>query len=223
MAVFYISSGMDGDFVVSSHQVDFGEDGITEKLVGVVMDMPDGVAVGNGTGVEGSVIATGTPPVILLGHDVERRDQELLELRALPSRNMASNSALAIANLSSASRRGRQVTGGSGIVRMWWTVLWRTSLWTPAGLVRSGNSARMLSIGVPPVTVLTLGTSALAAWAGTDNDVTPSSSRLFRQSTKRPNWERKSTPMMGCVTSAMTNRHVKSRRRPKLKLRGSHP
>jgi hypothetical protein len=36
----------------------------------------------------------------------------------------------------------------------------------------------MLSIGVPPVTVLTLGTNALAAWAGTDNDVTPSNSRL---------------------------------------------
>jgi hypothetical protein len=35
----------------------------------------------------------------------------------------------------------------------------------------------MLSIGVPPVKVLTLGTSALAALAGTDNDVTPSSSR----------------------------------------------
>jgi hypothetical protein len=64
---------MDGDLVVSSHQVDFGEDGITEKLVGVVMDMPDGVAVGNGTGVEGSVIATGTPPVVLFGKDVECR------------------------------------------------------------------------------------------------------------------------------------------------------
>jgi hypothetical protein len=64
---------MDGDLVVSSHQVDFGEDGTTEKLVGVVMDMPDGVAVGNCTGVEGSVIATGTPPVALLGNDVECR------------------------------------------------------------------------------------------------------------------------------------------------------
>jgi hypothetical protein len=55
----------------------------------------------------------------------------------------------------------------------------------------------MLSIGVPPVTVMTLGTSALAAWAGTDNDVTSSCSRLLRLSTKRPKWERKTTPMMG--------------------------
>jgi hypothetical protein len=81
--------------VVSSHQVDFGEDGTTEKLVGVIIDMPDLVAVGNGTGVEGFVIATGTPPVIVVGYDVEPRRR-----RAIPSRNMASNSALAIASRS---------------------------------------------------------------------------------------------------------------------------
>jgi hypothetical protein len=51
-------------------------------------------------------------------------DQELSERRAVPSSNMASNSALAIASRSGASRLGRQVTGGPGIVRMWWTVLW---------------------------------------------------------------------------------------------------
>jgi hypothetical protein len=64
---------MDGYLVVGSHQVDFREDGTTEKLVGVVMDMPDRVAYGNGTGVEGSAIATGSPPVVLLGNDVEGR------------------------------------------------------------------------------------------------------------------------------------------------------
>jgi hypothetical protein len=58
-------------------------------------------------------------------------------------------------------------------------VLWRTSRWTLAGRVRSGNSARMLAIGVSPVTVLTLGTSELAAWAGSDNDVTPSAKKNF--------------------------------------------
>jgi hypothetical protein len=42
---------MDGDLIVGSHQVDLGEDGTTEKLVGVVMDMMDGVAFGDGTGV----------------------------------------------------------------------------------------------------------------------------------------------------------------------------
>jgi hypothetical protein len=61
---------MDGYLVVISQQVDFGEDGTTEKLVEVVMDIPDGVAFGNVTGVEGSLMATGTPPVVLLGHDM---------------------------------------------------------------------------------------------------------------------------------------------------------
>jgi hypothetical protein len=44
--------------------------GTTKKLVGVVMDMPDWVALRKGTGVKGSVIAAGTPTVVLLGHDV---------------------------------------------------------------------------------------------------------------------------------------------------------
>jgi hypothetical protein len=38
---------MDGDFVLSSRQVDLGEDGTTEKLVGLVMDMTDRVVVGD--------------------------------------------------------------------------------------------------------------------------------------------------------------------------------
>jgi hypothetical protein len=36
---------MVGGLIVSSHQVDFGKDGKTEKLVIVIMHMPDGVAV----------------------------------------------------------------------------------------------------------------------------------------------------------------------------------
>jgi hypothetical protein len=40
--------------------------------------------------------------------------------------------------------------------------------------VRFGNSARRLSTGVSPLTVLMLG-----IWAGTCNDVTSSSRRLF--------------------------------------------
>jgi hypothetical protein len=124
--------------VVICHQVDFGEDGTTEKLVGVIMDMPDGVAVGNGTGVEGSVIATGTPPVVLLVYNAERRRPETLGAASCAARKMASNTALAIASRSGASCRGRQMTGGPGIVRMWWTVLWRTWRWAVAGPVGSG-------------------------------------------------------------------------------------
>jgi hypothetical protein len=61
---------MEGVLVIGSHQVDLGEDETTEKLVVVVMDMPDRVAVRNGTGIKGSVIAAGTPTVALLGDDV---------------------------------------------------------------------------------------------------------------------------------------------------------
>jgi hypothetical protein len=42
---------MDGDLIVSSHQVDLGEYGTTEKVVGAVMDVTDGAAVGDGPGV----------------------------------------------------------------------------------------------------------------------------------------------------------------------------
>jgi hypothetical protein len=88
--------------------------------------------------------------------------------------------------------------------------------------VRSRNSARRLSIGVPSVMVLMLGVSVLAVWASMDNDMTPSKSRLFRQFTRRPKCERKFTPMMGCVTSGTTNCYVKYRRGPKFRLRGIH-
>jgi hypothetical protein len=57
----------------------------------------------------------------------------------------------------------------------------------------------------------TLGMCVLGVLVGTGNEVIPSSNRLLRQSTQRPKWDMKSTPMMGCLTSATTNRHLKSR------------
>jgi hypothetical protein len=69
------------------------------------------VALGKGTGVEDFVIVPGTPPVVLLGR------------RAVPSRNMASKSALAISSRYGASCRDRNVIGVPVIIRMWWTVL----------------------------------------------------------------------------------------------------
>jgi hypothetical protein len=45
------------------------------------------------------------------------RNKGLEEGRAVPSRTMASNSARAMLSLSGASRRGRQATGGPGVVR----------------------------------------------------------------------------------------------------------
>jgi hypothetical protein len=42
---------MDEDLIIGSQWVNFGENETTEKLVGVIVDMADGEAVGNGTGV----------------------------------------------------------------------------------------------------------------------------------------------------------------------------
>jgi hypothetical protein len=61
--------GMDGDLILCSHQVSLVEDGTTEKLVGVIMDMTDWVAVRDGSGIECSVVAARTPTVFLV-HDV---------------------------------------------------------------------------------------------------------------------------------------------------------
>jgi hypothetical protein len=144
--------------------------------MGRIVDMPDGVAVGSGMGIKGSIIAAGTPPVVRLGYDFSAEDEERSERQAVPFRNMASNSALVILSRSGASHRDRHVTGGPDMVRLWWTVLWRISRWTPAERVRFENSASTLSIAVPPMMFLTLGISALAAWSGTENDLTPSSS-----------------------------------------------
>jgi hypothetical protein len=64
---------MDRDLILCSHPVHLvedGEDETTGKLVGVIMNMTDGVAVGDDTGVVYSVVAAWTPTVVFLGHDV---------------------------------------------------------------------------------------------------------------------------------------------------------
>ena len=53
-------------------------------------------------------------------------------------------------------RRGRQDTGGPGVVSMWCILLWRTSRGTPEGHVRSGNSANSSSARVLLPIVFTL-------------------------------------------------------------------
>jgi hypothetical protein len=62
---------VDRDLVVCSHQIDIRKDGTAEKLVGVIVDVADGIAIGNGAGVKGSIIAAGAPVVVFLWHNVE--------------------------------------------------------------------------------------------------------------------------------------------------------
>jgi hypothetical protein len=52
--------------MVRPQEVDFGESGAAKNVMGVVVDMPDGVAVGDGTSVERSVVTAWTPAVVLL-------------------------------------------------------------------------------------------------------------------------------------------------------------
>jgi hypothetical protein len=61
---------VDGNLVVCPHKIDLREDVTTRKLVGVIMNVTDGVAVGNGSGVQRSIVTTRTPTVALLGHDL---------------------------------------------------------------------------------------------------------------------------------------------------------
>jgi hypothetical protein len=90
-----------------------------EKLVGVIIYMADGVAVGGGPGVQRSVVAAGTPTVVLLGYDVEGGRPGALGAASRTFPQHGVEFALAMASRSGASRRGRQVTGGPGSVRMW--------------------------------------------------------------------------------------------------------
>jgi hypothetical protein len=64
---------VDRDFVVGSHQANSGKGGTAEKLVGVVVDMADRVAVRDGSGVKRSVIAAWAKTVVFFGHDVQCR------------------------------------------------------------------------------------------------------------------------------------------------------
>ena len=126
---------------------------------------------------------TGGLPLSFLGTRYSADDQGLSESRAVPSLSITSNSALDTASGSGERRQGRQDTGGPGVVLMWCTVLWRTSLATPNGRVRSGISAKILSAGVPIPMVFILGNPVDAVWADIERNVTPSRSLMLRQST----------------------------------------
>jgi hypothetical protein len=69
MAVFSIPSGWTVIWLYA-HHVDLGEDGTPEKLVGVIVNMTDGVEVWDCPGVECPVVAARAPTVVFLGYDV---------------------------------------------------------------------------------------------------------------------------------------------------------
>ena len=121
IAVFCASSGGQ-EFGGKPYEFYFGKGGAAGEAVGVILYMWNWVPVRNGASVECSVVATGPSTDILLGNEMEGGDHGTSARRAVPSRSMASNSALAMAKLSGARWRGRQATGGPGVVRMWCVV-----------------------------------------------------------------------------------------------------
>jgi hypothetical protein len=62
-----MSVGLTG---LCSDYIDLRENARTRELVGVVMYVSEGVAVGNGSGVQHSTVSARTPTVVL-GHDVK--------------------------------------------------------------------------------------------------------------------------------------------------------
>jgi hypothetical protein len=65
--------GMYWDLVVSPNEVNFGKDGTAGKVMVLILDVRDGVAVRNGAGVHSTEVSTRPPTVVLLGHEMECR------------------------------------------------------------------------------------------------------------------------------------------------------
>jgi hypothetical protein len=61
---------MDRDLVIRCHQVNLGEDRTPEKLVGVIVDMTDWVALWDYPGIKYPVVAARPPTIVFLGYDV---------------------------------------------------------------------------------------------------------------------------------------------------------
>jgi len=60
--------GVDGNLMVCPYKVNFGEGGAAGKIVRVVLYMWERVPVRDGASIERSVISTGSPTAVLLGH-----------------------------------------------------------------------------------------------------------------------------------------------------------
>jgi len=59
---------VDGNLVVRPYKVNFGEGGAAGKAVSVVLYVWDWLPVRDGASVESSIISTGSPTSVLLGH-----------------------------------------------------------------------------------------------------------------------------------------------------------
>jgi len=108
---------VDRDLMVSSHQINLGRGGAAGKAVGVVLYVWDWIPVMDGPCVKSSVVST-RPPTAVLRHEMEVGRQWALGASGSAGPQYGVEIALATAKRSAAMRRGRQATGGPGVVRM---------------------------------------------------------------------------------------------------------
>jgi hypothetical protein len=154
--------------------------------MGVILDVADGITVGDSACIEGSVISTRPPTAAFLGHEVKSRwpwslstsccstSQHGVEFCLGESKGVGRNAAEAA---------GYRWAGCSPDVMC--SVVLNLSV-GPAGLVSSGNSTRKFSIVPSVAMVFTLGTDHGAVMPGLDSDVNLSRRQLFLQSKRRP-------------------------------------
>ena len=109
---------MDGNLVVRPYQVNFGKGGATGKAVGVVLYVWDRIPVWNGASVQGSVVSTGPLTAVLLGYEMEGGRPWAIGASgsAIPQHGVELS--LGDGQTVWGRRRGRQATGGPGVVRM---------------------------------------------------------------------------------------------------------
>jgi hypothetical protein len=63
-------AGMDGNLIVCLHQIGLKEEVTTRELVGVLMYVTDGIAVGTGLDIQHSTVSAWTPTIVLLWYDM---------------------------------------------------------------------------------------------------------------------------------------------------------
>jgi len=86
----------------------------TSKLLRKVGNVPNGILVGDRPSIQSKIVATGSPADFFFGDEVEGQS----ERRPVPFRSNSSKTDFAIRRRSSASRRGREVSGCTGVMRM---------------------------------------------------------------------------------------------------------
>jgi hypothetical protein len=183
-----------------------------ERGGGINVDVMDGIAVGDGSGVKSSIVTTWTPTVGLLVHDVKDRRPGTLEAASCAD-----------------PQHGVELGFGDGepvwskppwTAGDWWT-------WCSPDVV-DGAVAHLAQDTRGSNEVWKLGENSVDRRTATDDFHTGGlRTGSFGRGGQRRDCVQQTVvltaPMRGCVKSATTKRHVNSRRNPRLRLRGSHP